>query len=160
MLLLIQGLNNGALVSDVDLIIERLELRGHRVTEARRRVIKSVLAQPGHFTVDDVVHGTRRVGRATVFRTMRLLQDLNIVCRVLLDGALQYRLSARGHHHHLVCTVCGRVEDFTQCNLEPLMSELAKVKDYEIEAHSLEVYGRCGSCRQAGATPGARLTGT
>jgi Fur family transcriptional regulator, ferric uptake regulator len=135
-------------MSDIDLIIERLELRGHRITNSRRRVIEAVLAQPAHFTVDDVLHSTRKVGRATVFRTMRLLLDLNIVCRVMLDGGnLHYRLSSRGHHHHLVCNDCGRVEDFTQCDVEPLVKELAKAMDYEIEAHWLEVYGRCQACR-------------
>jgi Fur family ferric uptake transcriptional regulator len=98
--------------------------------------------------VDDVLHKTRRVGRATVFRTMKILLDLNIVCRVLLDdGALHYRLSTRGHHHHLVCRDCGRVEDFTKCDVNTLVQELAKATNYEIEAHWLEVYGRCQSCR-------------
>jgi Fur family transcriptional regulator, ferric uptake regulator len=135
-------------VSDIDLIIDRIELRGHRVTTARRRVIDAVLAQPSHFTVEDVLRRTRRVGRATVFRTMRLLLDLNILCRVMLDGgSLHYRVSSRGHHHHLVCTECGRVEDFTKCDVEPLVRELAKAMDYEIDAHWLEVYGRCHACR-------------
>lgn len=66
-------------MSDIDLIIERLEVRGHRITGSRRRVLDAVLAQPAHFTVDDVLRSTRRVGRATVFRTMKLLLDLNIV---------------------------------------------------------------------------------
>jgi Fur family transcriptional regulator, ferric uptake regulator len=135
-------------MSDIELIIERMELRGHRITNSRRRVIEAVLAQPAHFTVDDVLHSTRKVGRATVFRTMRLLLDRNIVCRVMLDGgSLHYRLSSRGHHHHLVCNQCGRVEDFTQCDVEPLVRELARAMKYEIDAHWLEVYGRCQACR-------------
>jgi Fur family ferric uptake transcriptional regulator len=135
-------------LSDIDLIIERLELRGHRVTESRRRVIEAVLAQPSHFTVDAVLHSTRKVGRATVFRTMKLLHDLNIVCRVLLDdGTLHYRVSTRGHHHHLVCTECGRVEDFSNCDVGALVQELAKATDYDIQTHWLEVYGRCAACR-------------
>jgi len=140
-------------VSDIDLIIERLELRGHRITASRRRVLDAVLAQPSHFTIDDVVRdgvvrSAPRVGRATVFRTMKLLLDLNIVCRVLLDdGTLHYRLSARGHHHHLVCRDCGRVEDFSRCDVSALVRELARATDYEIEGHWLEVYGRCHACR-------------
>lgn len=135
-------------MSDIDLIIERLEVRGHRVTASRRRVIEAVLAQPSHFTVDDVLRGARKVGRATVFRTMKLLHDLNLVCRVLLDdGTLHYRLSTRGHHHHLVCTDCGRVEDFSNCDVGALVQELSRATEYEIQAHWLEVYGRCASCR-------------
>jgi Fur family transcriptional regulator, ferric uptake regulator len=135
-------------MSDIDLIVERLEMRGHRITGSRRRVLDAVLAQPAHFTVEDVLRSTRNVGRATVFRTMKLLLDLNIVCRVLLDdGTLHYRVSTRGHHHHLVCRDCGRVEDFTNCDVTSLVRELAKSTDYEIEAHWLEVYGRCHTCR-------------
>jgi Fur family ferric uptake transcriptional regulator len=135
-------------MSEIDLVTERLELRGHRMTTSRRRVVDAVLAQQGHFTVDDVLRKTRRVGRATVFRTMRLLLDLNIVCRVLLDdGTLHYRVSTGRHHHHLVCTDCGRVEDFSQCDVESLVRDLQKATQYEVQAHWLEVYGRCQACR-------------
>ena len=135
-------------MSDIDLIIERLELRGHRITASRRRVLDAVLAQPAHFTVDDVLRSTSNVGRATVFRTMKLLLDLNLVCRILLDdGTLHYRVSTRGHHHHLVCIDCGRVEDFSQCDVRALTRDLAAATGYEIERHWLEVYGRCHACR-------------
>src|SRR5581483_11496011 len=99
-----------------------MELRGHRVTGSRRRVLEAVLAQPQHFSVDDVLHAAPRVGRATVFRTMKLLLDLNIVCRVLL-------------------------EDFSRCDVQALTRELAAATGYEIERHWLEVYGRCATCR-------------
>lgn len=135
-------------MSDIDIIIERLEMRGHRVTGSRRRVIDAILAQASHFTVDDVLRDTRKVGRATVFRTMKLLTDLNVVCRVLMDdGTLHYRVSARGHHHHLVCRDCARVEDFTTCDVNALVAELTKNTEFEIEGHWLEIYGRCQSCR-------------
>jgi len=146
-------------MSDVDLITERLELRGHRVTPSRRRVLQAVLAQPAHFTVEDVLRATRRVGRATDFRTIKILIDLDILCRIALeDGALQYRVSTRGHHHHLVCVECRRVEDFTMCDVAPLVRQLAAATEYEIEGHRLEVYGRCHECRER-ARPRIALTG-
>jgi Fur family ferric uptake transcriptional regulator len=136
-------------VTELDLVAERLETRGLRVTPARRAVLAAVLAAGPHFTVDEVCQRARGVGRATAFRTMRLLQHLNVVCRVLLDdGRLHYRLNrTRGHHHHLVCTGCGRVEAFTNCGVPALAEEVARRTDYEIEGHWLEVYGRCRACR-------------
>ena len=135
-------------MSEIELIVQRLELRGHRLTGSRRRVLEAVEAAPAHFTVDVVLRHAPGVGRATVFRTMKLLQDLNVVCRVLMeDGSLHYRLSTRGHHHHLVCRNCGRVEDFSNCDVSSLVDQLGRSTEYEIEGHWLEVYGRCASCR-------------
>ena len=137
-------------MSDLDLIIQRLELRGHRITASRRRVLEALLDAPAHFTVDDVLRQVADVGRATVFRTMKLLQDLNVVCRVMMeDGSLHYRLSTRGHHHHLVCRSCGRVADFATCDVSSLIDQLARSTDYQIEGHWLEIYGRCASCRSS-----------
>jgi Fe2+ or Zn2+ uptake regulation protein len=123
-------------------------MRGHRVTGTRRRVIEALIDAPTHFTVEDVMRQLPGVGRATIFRTMRLLLDLNVVCRVLMeDGSLHYRLSARGHHHHLVCRSCGRVEDFSNCDVSSIASQLANTTEFEIDGHWLEVYGKCASCR-------------
>jgi Fur family ferric uptake transcriptional regulator len=135
-------------MSDLDLIIQRLEMRGHRVTGSRRRLLEALVSAPAHFTVDDVARQAPGGGRATVFRTMKLLLDLNVVCRVLMeDGSLHYRLSTRGHHHHLVCRSCGRVEDFSTCDVAALVEQLSQSTDYQIEGHWLEVYGKCASCR-------------
>jgi Fur family ferric uptake transcriptional regulator len=147
-------------MTELDLVAERLEMRGLRVTPARRAVLAAVLAAGPHFTVDDVCKRARGVGRATAFRTMSLLQGLNVVCRVLLhDGSLHYRLNrTHGHHHHLVCTGCGRVEAFTNCDVPALAEEVAIRTDYEIEGHWLEVYGRCRACRSRAPAKRARPT--
>lgn len=136
-------------MSELEQIVRKLEARGHRVTPPRREVVASVLGQQGHFTVDDVLQQVQWAGRATVFRTMKLLQSMGIVCRVLLeDGSLHYRLSGRGHHHHLVCAACGGVQDLDECVVADLVRELAARTDYAIEGHWLEFYGRCPACQR------------
>ena len=130
--------------------MQRLETQGHRLTVSRLAVLAAVLAQKGHFSVEDVLRRCPGIGRATAFRTMRLLAETDIVCRVLLeDGSLRYRLSRRGHHHHLVCVACGNVEDLNTCIVNDLVEGLSRSADYEIDGHWLEFYGRCGSCRSA-----------
>ncbi|MDO8614672.1 MAG: Fur family transcriptional regulator [Dehalococcoidia bacterium] len=137
-------------MSDLENVSLKLEALGYRVTPSRRAVIAAVLQQSDHFSVDDVLHRCRGAGRATVFRTIRLLTDLGVVCRLLLaDGSLHYRVSQRGHHHHLVCTACGTVRDLDQCAISDLMRELSDAYGYEIEGHWLELYGRCSACRSA-----------
>jgi Fur family ferric uptake transcriptional regulator len=135
-------------MSKLESVTLKLEARGHRVTPSRRAVIAAILSQRDHFTVDDLLQRCRGAGRATVFRTVRLLTDLGVVCRVLLeDGSLHYRLSQRGHHHHLVCTDCGAVEDLDQCAVDDVVRGLSGESGFEVEGHWLELYGRCASCR-------------
>jgi len=141
---------------ELESVIRRLAALGHRITPSRVAVIAAVLAQGGHFSVDDILRTARNVGRATIFRTMRLLTDLDILCRVLLeDGSLHYRVSRRvDHHHHLVCVSCGNVRDLEDCAVGDLVQDLAAATDYDIDGHWLEFYGRCASCRSAvAATP-------
>lgn len=133
-------------------IVRRLEARGHRVTPSRLAVLAAVLAQSGHFTVDDILRRCPGIGRATAFRTIRLLTKMGILCRVLLeDGSLHYRLSRHGHHHHLVCVSCGNVQDLSDCAVADLVGELAQASDYQIEGHWLEFFGRCPACRSGQA---------
>jgi Fur family ferric uptake transcriptional regulator len=142
-------------MSDLEAVSLKLEARGYRVTPSRRAVIAGVLQQAGHFTVDDLLRRCRGAGRATVFRTIRLLTELGVVCRVLLDdGSLHYRLSERPqHHHHLVCTGCGKVQDLDQCSVSDLVRELSRSSGYEIDGHWLEFYGHCAACRSEVLVP-------
>lgn len=135
-------------MSDLEDISLKLEARGYRITPSRRAVIAAALAQKGHFTVDDLATRCRGAGRATVFRTIRLLTDLGVVCRVLFeDGSMRYTVSQRGHHHHVVCTGCGHVEDLDQCAIKDALRDLSEATGYEVEGHWLELYGRCAACR-------------
>ncbi|MPZ22402.1 MAG: transcriptional repressor [Dehalococcoidia bacterium] len=131
-----------------DRLEEHLESSGHRVTAPRRAVLRSIAARAEHFTPDEIVEDARPAGRATVFRTMRLLQDEGIICRVLMrDGSLRYRVGELGHHHHLICMECGDVRDFSGCDIPAGVQEIGEMAGFEIQGHSLELYGRCARCR-------------
>jgi Fur family ferric uptake transcriptional regulator len=134
-------------------IVQRLEERKYRITPARLAVVTAVLDHSGHFGVDDVLGRVPEVGRATVFRTMKLLSEMGMLCRVLLeDGSLRYRVSRhQGHHHHLVCVSCASVQELDACMASDMLGDLARSTGYEIEGHWLEFFGRCAACRD-GAT--------
>ena len=128
-------------------VVERLERGGHRVTAPRLKVLAEIADAGDQFAAEEIAQRLRGVGRATVFRTLKLLVEMDVLCRVLLDdGSLRYRWSRRGHHHHLVCSECGAVEDFTACDVAELVSELTRRSKFTVEGHWLEVYGRCNAC--------------
>ena len=133
----------------VDALERTMERAGHRVTAPRRALLATMQGLGDHFTAEGLVAASPSVGRATVFRTLRLLQDIGTLCQVVLDdGTVEYRLTSGGHHHHIVCSQCGAVNDFASCDIQDLLTELGRRTGYDIEAHRLEVYGRCSSCRR------------
>ncbi len=137
-------------------VVQQLEDRGHRVTAPRLAVLAAAADAGDQFSAEEIDRQLPHVGRATVFRTLKLLLDIGIFCRVLLDdGNLRYRWSRRGHHHHLVCNDCGAVQDFTACDVADLVGELTRRANFTVDGHWLEVYGRCGDCstRAARAVP-------
>jgi Fur family ferric uptake transcriptional regulator len=128
-------------------VIQRLEDRGHRVTAPRLAVLAAAADAGDQFSAEEIDQRLPHVGRATVFRTIKLLLEMDVFCRVLMDdGSLRYRWSQRGHHHHLVCSECGAVQDFTACDVSELVRELTRRASFTVEGHWLEVYGRCGAC--------------
>jgi len=125
----------------------RLAETGARVTGPRRAVLDAVGGFGGPFTIEELCTAAPTVGRATVFRTVKLLQETGAVCRLVLeDGSVRYQRSEGGHHHHLVCSECGRVQEFADAELDRLIHTNAEHAGFELDGHSLELYGRCAAC--------------
>ena len=130
----------------------RLSDASHRLTESRRAVVELALKKEGLFTAADLYEDVRReapgVGRATVFRTLDLLTGYRFLEKIHLgENCHSYVVCQERHHHHLLCSVCGKVVDFENCGLSDLLEELAKRTDFQITGHWLEVTGRCSSCQ-------------
>ena len=137
--------------SRADQLLQILEDKGYRSTSPRQALVRTVAAKDRHFTAEEIRKDVPQVGRATVFRSLNLLEETGILCRVLLeDGSLRYQLSYHGHHHHLICTECGVSEDLVGCDIEGMLKEKAGRHHFQMEGHRLEVYGRCSDCRSSG----------
>ncbi len=139
-------------------ILERtIEAAGYRSTTARRSLLRLLEGRTEHFTAADLESDVRRrrlsIGRATIFRTLDLLVDLHAVERLDLPGGDHaYVVCEPNHHHHLVCSSCGRSLDIEDHGLRAVVAEIARQTDFEIDEHRLELFGRCSECRARGAT--------
>lgn len=134
----------------VDDIVTQLSGLGYRDTEPRRLVISAVAAQTRPFTAEELCAALPCIGRATVYRGLRLLVETNQVCRVLLeDRELRYQLSPDGHHHHMLCGVCGASTDLADCDVEETLRAAAEDAGFRMSGHWLEVYGSCTDCAAA-----------
>ncbi len=139
-------------MSFTELANARLGTIGFRSTAPRRAVLQAIEESGGPFTAEDLLERVPQVGRATVFRTIKLLQELDLLCRVPLeDGSVRYELTEGGHHHHLVCRGCGRFTEFTDLELDARIQEQARAHNFQLEGHSVELYGLCPACAGAGS---------
>ena len=141
-------------MTDTAVLVEAMDRAGYRVTRPRRAVAELVADHDGHFTAADIVLDARRhrpgIGRATVFRTLDLLAEVGAVERVdLPDGGHAYVGCEPSHHHHLICTSCGRSTDVADCGMREVAREVERRSGYAVASHRLELFGTCPDCRAA-----------
>jgi Fur family transcriptional regulator, ferric uptake regulator len=133
---------------EAGVLVKDLRDQGYKITSPRYRVIERLAGREDNFTAEELASELAPVGRATVYRTLKLLLDQGLVCKVVMtDGSIFYRMSHRVHHHHLVCVGCGATEDIGRCGVEDVLSTVQSVTDYEVVGHRIEVYGFCPRCK-------------
>jgi Fur family transcriptional regulator, ferric uptake regulator len=132
-----------------------MERAGCRLTEPRRVVAELVARHEGHFTAAEIVDQAQQrqpgLGRATVFRALDLFTSLGLVERIdLPDGDHAYVTCEQAHHHHAICTSCGRSLDLPDMGLSQVLHDAGARLGFRITTHRLELFGLCASCQAAG----------
>ena len=132
--------------------VTALDSAGYRLTEPRRDVVQLITDREGHFTAAELLDDARTrqlgIGRATIFRALELFTELNVLERLdLPSGEHAYVPCEPAHHHHLVCSVCGRSREVDDHGVQAALEEIERHTGYSIDSHRLELYGRCPRCR-------------
>ena len=146
-------------MSDPTPIVTTLDRAGYRLTGPRRALAALIAEQDGHFTAAGLVSSARArrlgVGRATVFRTLDTLEEIGAIERLdLPTGEHAYVACELAHHHHIVCSNCGRTVEIDDAGLRPVVREVARQTGFRVDEHRLELFGLCPAC-QAARTVGA-----
>ncbi len=133
-------------------IAANLRQRGYKLTPQRRAVLEVIARSREHLAPVAIHEEARKrhikVGLVTVYRTLEILAELGLICEVHTGGRQRNYIMRRPveHHHHLICSDCGRVVDFAVCNLDELEHKLSQKTGFKIESHILELHGRCPQC--------------
>ncbi len=131
-----------------------LRQRGYKLTPQRRAVLDVIAHSQGHLTpaalYDRVHQQYPGIGLVTIYRTLGLLAQLGLICEVHAGGNCQSYLLRRPseHHHHLICSGCGKVVDFADCDLAQVTGRISRKTGFEVDSHLVEFVGRCQDCRQ------------
>ena len=90
------------------------------------------------------------IGLATVYRVLTQFEAAGLVERHHFEsGQAVFELNETGHHDHIICVSCGKVEEFYDEMIEARQKEVAADKGYEVTDHSLTLYGKCSDCQKA-----------
>jgi len=132
--------------------IDELKSTGLKATLPRLKILE--IFQSGeqrHMTAEDVyrvlLNHHSDIGLATVYRVLTQFEQAGILERSHFEsGKAVYELNEGTHHDHLVCTVCGKVEEFYDAEIERRQQMVAKDKGWILQDHAMSLYGLCADC--------------
>ena len=130
-----------------------LKKAGLKVTLPRMKILEflektSVRHQSAEVIYRALLDDGEEIGLATVYRVLTQFEAAGLVERHHFEsGQAVFELSEKGHHDHIVCVSCGKVEEFYDEMIEARQREVAADKGYEVTDHSLTLYGKCPDCQ-------------
>lgn len=127
-------------------LVERLEDSGYRLTGPRRRICQLLAERSAGVTAEELVLLAKGIGRATVYRNIRLLVQAGLLCKLAEHGTPRYALDRASHHHHVVCVSCGQVQEFRDPGLERALQKVLIPAVGTVVGHHLEIDVLCGGC--------------
>lgn len=133
---------------------QRLRGSGLRYTASRRAVVDVLAAAERPLTIPEILGKAASLAQSSAYRNLNELIEAGVVHRLVAGDEFSHFELAEdltSHHHHLVCTHCGRVTDVTlddelEASLTRALERVAHGAGFEAEHHRLDVLGRCGSC--------------
>ena len=143
-------MTNQSLLKQFRIILKR---EGLKFTPQRVAVLEDVIGNDGHRECEDIYLALKKngkhVSRATVYRTMDILVQNNFARKIEFgDGRARYESKVNSHHHdHMVCTLCGNIEEFLDQNIEDLQDKIAKKYDFILKRHIHQLFGICKKCQ-------------
>ena len=144
---------------EYDTLLERfkqiLKKNALKFTIQREVILKTLYDSDEHLTPEALhrliqnKYPDLKIGIATVYRTLSLLEDSDIVTSLSFGTqGKKYELGAKEHHDHMICTECGDITEFVDEEIEKRQEKIAKEFGFAMKDHSMQIYGICKKCQE------------
>ena len=135
----------------LELFHSRLKDRGLKSTGQRDDIARVFFGIGQHISAERLYAEVKKinphVGYATIYRTLRLLKECELVSeRHFDDGQARFEVVSDKHHDHFICERCGKIIEFENDRIESLQDAVARKHGFTVVHHKLELYGRCAEC--------------
>jgi Fur family transcriptional regulator, ferric uptake regulator len=151
---------------DSDVRLQRfadfLTRAGLKSTRQRDRIVHAFFDAGRHLSAEELYHRIRSehpsIGLVTVYRTLKLLQEAGLATgRQFGDAYMRFDPNpADRPHDHLICTRCGKIQEFADANLHALREKVARSRGFTVTEHRLELYGFCRECARLNKAQASR----
>ncbi|KUO52195.1 MAG: Fur family transcriptional regulator [Desulfitibacter sp. BRH_c19] len=139
----------------LEVICKKLQGKDYKLTPQRKIILKVFLEnEQDHLSAEDIYqmvkHHYPEIGLATVYRTLDLLADMEVLQKMNFDdGKARYEFSSHNehHHHHLICLRCSKVIEFNDDLLDVLERAISEKKNFDVINHELKFFGYCSECK-------------
>lgn len=128
---------------------------GLKFTIQREVILEMLYSSDEHLTPESLHHLIQEkhpdlnTGIATVYRTLSLLEDSEMVTSLSFGAqGKKYELGAKDHHDHIICTKCGAISEFVDDEIETRQKKIAEELGFLIQEHSMQIYGICQPCQR------------
>jgi Fur family ferric uptake transcriptional regulator len=139
---------------ELSAFLDFLRENGHRITSTRREVAKRVFSLHEHFTADELqfLLRSKNISRATVYRTLTLMVEAGLVKEHAFGtrGKLYEHVIGHPGHFHLICDVCGAIEEIKCQEATEAILKAAEGSGYRILSTDVVVHGICSRCQDKG----------
>ncbi len=134
-----------------DDISSRLAQKGYRMTPQRMMILEAIKGASGHISAEDIYQEVCKrypgINISTVYRTLELLKEMGLVTETDMgDGRVRFHSAGHEHHHHLVCSRCGKVIDMDESMMSPLTDMLSEKYGFRADLKHLAIFGHCKTC--------------
>ncbi|MDF2546516.1 Fur family transcriptional regulator [Anaerosolibacter sp.] len=141
----------------IESLKDKLKEKGYKLTPQRRATLDTIMENQGkHMSTEEIYDLVKEkcpeIGLATVYRTLQLLDELDVISKINFDdGCSRYELNNHEEdhqHHHLICLKCGKVIEVEVDLLETLEKEIEENYSFEIKDHKVKFFGYCNTCKK------------
>lgn len=137
----------------LELFKEILKKNGLKYTKQREILLKTLYNHHTHYTPESLYlcikeeYPELNLGIATVYRTLNLLEEANIVTSLSFGSqGKKFELANKPHHDHMICKGCGKIIEFEDNTIERKQEQIAKEHKFKLTGHLMQLYGLCFEC--------------